>query len=64
MRKSTHPAVFAAVAALAVVAFGQERNESREEHKIVHFGDLKWTPIITDCHRLSRDAISRLSRET
>jgi len=52
MRKTTlgkYPAVFVAIAALAIVAFGQERKEIRETHKIVHFGDLKWTPIIKGC---------------
>ena len=47
MRKSVlrkYAMVFVAIAALAMVAFGQEKKEST--HKIVHFGDLKWTPII------------------
>jgi len=44
-----YPAVFVAIAALAIVAFGQERKVSTEAHKIVHFGDLKWTPIIKGC---------------
>jgi len=42
------------VAVLGVVAFGtviqgQEKKEGAEAHKIVHFGDLKWTPIIKGC---------------
>jgi hypothetical protein len=52
MRKSElwkYPAVFVGIAALAIVAFGQERKQSTEAHKIVHFGDLKWTPIIKGC---------------
>lgn len=52
MRKTKlgkYPAVFVAIAALAIVAFGQERKVSTEPHKIVHFGDLKWTPIIKGC---------------
>lgn len=28
---------------------GQEKKEGTEVHKIVHFGDLKWTPIIKGC---------------
>jgi quercetin dioxygenase-like cupin family protein len=28
---------------------GQEKKESAEAHKIVHFGDLKWTPIMKGC---------------
>lgn len=49
MRKSElskYPALFVAIAALAIVAFSQERKESTVAHKIVHFGDLKWTPTI------------------
>jgi len=42
-------AVFVAIAALAIVAFSQEKKESTEAHKIVRFGDLKWTPIIKGC---------------
>lgn len=52
MRKSElskYPALFVAIAALAIVAFSQERKESTVAHKIVHFGDLKWTPIIKGC---------------
>lgn len=41
--------VSAAVAALATAAFSQDRKEGTESHKIVHFGDLKWTPIIKGC---------------
>ena len=44
-----HLAVFVAIAAMAMVAFSQEKKESTEAHKIVHFGDLKWTPIIKGC---------------
>jgi hypothetical protein len=35
--------------ALAMAASSQEKKESIEAHKIVHFGDLKWTPIIKGC---------------
>lgn len=34
---------------LALVIQGQEKKEGPEAHKIVHFGDLKWTPIIKGC---------------
>ena len=34
------------VAALAMAASSQETKENMEAHKIAHFGDLKWTPII------------------
>ena len=37
------------VAALAMAASSQEKKENMEAHKIVHFGDLKWTPIIKGC---------------
>ena len=52
MRKSElwkYPAVFVAVAALAIVAFGQGRKQTTEAHKVVHFSDLQWTPIIKGC---------------
>src|SRR5438876_8862939 len=41
--------VFLSIAAPAMAAFSQERKESSEAHKIVRFGDLKWTPIIKGC---------------
>ena len=44
-----YPAVFVAIAVLSIAAFGQDTKENREAHKIVHFGDLKWTPIIKGC---------------
>ncbi len=37
------------IVAFAIVASSQEKKESMEAHKIVHFGDLKWTPIIKGC---------------
>ena len=42
-------AVLIGVVVLAMVASSQEKKESTEAHKIVHFGDLKWTPIIKGC---------------
>jgi quercetin dioxygenase-like cupin family protein len=41
----------AAVLALVCVAqvYGQEKKDAGGAHKIVHFGDLKWTPIIKGC---------------
>jgi len=33
-------------AVLAVVGYSQEKKDSPAPPKIVHFGDLKWTPII------------------
>lgn len=37
------------IAALATALYGQDKKESTETHKIVHFGDLKWKPIIKGC---------------
>lgn len=37
------------IAVLAIAASSQEKKESTEAHKIVHFGDLKWTPIMKGC---------------
>src|SRR5215831_7471537 len=42
-------AVLAGIVVLTVAAFSQEKKEGMEAHKIVHFGDLKWTPIIKGC---------------
>lgn len=41
--------VMIGIAALAAALYGQEKKESTEAHKIVHFGDLKWTPTIKGC---------------
>lgn len=52
MKKNLLGSVCAALIGLAVVAAGvhsQDKKESTEAHKIVHFGDLKWTPIIKGC---------------
>jgi ChrR-like protein with cupin domain len=37
------------IVVVAIVASSQERKEGMEAHKIVHYGDLKWTPIIKGC---------------
>ncbi|HXY24942.1 MAG TPA: cupin domain-containing protein [Candidatus Acidoferrum sp.] len=42
-------AAFAGIAACALLVSGQEKKEASEAHKIVHFGDLKWTGIIKGC---------------
>lgn len=42
-------AVLLGIAALAMMASSQEKKEAMEAHKIVHFGDLKWTPIMKGC---------------
>src|SRR5258708_24778352 len=38
-----------AAATLAAAVYGQEEKDSRAATKIMHFGDLKWTPIIKGC---------------
>lgn len=42
-------AALVGVTAMAIAVSGQEKKESMEAHKIVHSGDLKWTPIIKGC---------------
>jgi anti-sigma factor ChrR (cupin superfamily) len=42
-------AALAGIAALTMAVSGQEKKESAEAHKIVHFGDLKWTGIMKGC---------------
>jgi len=37
------------LSALGAIAVAQEKKESEPMHKIVHYGDLKWTPIIKGC---------------
>jgi quercetin dioxygenase-like cupin family protein len=37
------------IALLTVGANSQEKKEGDAAHKIVHYGDLKWTPIIKGC---------------
>jgi quercetin dioxygenase-like cupin family protein len=52
MRRNCLICIFAfaaAAAALAPRVYGQEKKESADAHKIVHYGDLKWTPIIKGC---------------
>jgi hypothetical protein len=41
--------VVTAFALLTAGAYSQEKKESGAAHKIVHFGDLKWAPIIKGC---------------
>jgi quercetin dioxygenase-like cupin family protein len=52
MKKNQIAVVCAGVIGLAAIATGvysQEKKEGGEAHKIVHFGDLKWTPIMKGC---------------
>ena len=52
MKKNRIGFVCAGIIGLSLVATGvysQEKKEGAEAHKIVHFGDLKWTPIMKGC---------------
>jgi len=53
MKKNYVIGIWALAAALAVAGatrgYSQEKKEAANAHKIVHFGDLKWTPIIKGC---------------
>ena len=41
---------FVFLGAVAATVNGQEKKEAAEApHRIIHFGDLKWTPIIKGC---------------
>ena len=42
-------AFVAAATVLAPRAYSQDKKEGGDAHKIVHFGDLKWTPVIKGC---------------
>jgi quercetin dioxygenase-like cupin family protein len=37
------------LAAIATDVYSQEKKEAGDAHKIVHYGDLKWTPIMKGC---------------
>ena len=37
------------LAALGSGVYSQEKKEAGDAHKIVHYGDLKWTPIMKGC---------------
>ncbi len=41
--------VLIVVAALTAAVYSQEKKDSTAPPKIMHFGDLKWTPIIKGC---------------
>jgi len=52
MKKNRLGAVCAALIGLTVIATGvhsHDKKESADAHKIVHYGDLKWTPIMKGC---------------
>ncbi len=52
MKRNRLSFVCAGVIGLAAIATGlysQEKKEASESRKIVHFGDLKWTPVMKGC---------------
>ncbi|HUE57894.1 MAG TPA: cupin domain-containing protein, partial [Candidatus Udaeobacter sp.] len=52
MKKNRVGIAVVALAGIALMAMGgysQDKKESPEAHKIVHYGDLKWTAIIKGC---------------
>jgi anti-sigma factor ChrR (cupin superfamily) len=52
MKNNSVGIVCAMLLDLAVITTGahsQDKKESGEAHKVVHFGDLKWTPIMKGC---------------
>jgi quercetin dioxygenase-like cupin family protein len=52
MKKNPTGKICAALLGIAVMGMaapGQEKKEGMEAPKIMHFGDLKWTPIIKGC---------------
>jgi anti-sigma factor ChrR (cupin superfamily) len=53
MKKIYVICICALAAALGIAGatrgYSQEKKEAGEVHKIVHFGDLKWTPIMKGC---------------
>ena len=58
--KKKHVICMCALAAAFAVArstaiYGQDKKDAVDTHKIVHFGDLKWTPIIKGCDVASVD---------
>src|ERR1700726_4990828 len=59
MKKSYLIGICALLPALAFTGatggYSQEKKVAGEAHKIVHFGDLKWTPIIKGCDVASVD---------
>jgi quercetin dioxygenase-like cupin family protein len=52
MRKILLGGICGALLGITVFAVGihsQEKKESSDAHKIVHYGDLKWTPVMKGC---------------
>jgi anti-sigma factor ChrR (cupin superfamily) len=59
MKKERMTFICALAATLAIAGaarvYSQEKKETSDAHKIVHFGDLKWKPIIKGCDVASVD---------
>jgi anti-sigma factor ChrR (cupin superfamily) len=53
MRRTYVTSICALVAAFGVAGaarvYSQDKKDATDAHKIVHFGDLKWTPIFKGC---------------
>jgi anti-sigma factor ChrR (cupin superfamily) len=53
MKKDHITCICALMAAFAIAGvarvYSQDKKDALDAHKIVHFGDLKWTPIIKGC---------------
>ncbi len=49
LRRGSVCVAFIGSAALAATVYCQEKKESAAPPKVMHFGDLKWTPIIRGC---------------
>ena len=53
MKRAYVISMCALVAALSVAGaaqlYSQDKKDPADAHKVVHFGDLKWTPIIKGC---------------
>ena len=61
MKKDHVTCICALAAAFAVAGAGrmysQEKKDAVDAHKIVHFGDLKWTSIIKGCDLAAVDGV-------
>jgi anti-sigma factor ChrR (cupin superfamily) len=59
MKKDRMTFICALAAAFAIAGaarvYSQDKKETSGTHKIMHFGDLKWTPIIKGCDVASVD---------
>ena len=49
IRMSTVCVALVGIVALGATVYSQEKKAGADAHKIIHYGDLKWTPIIKGC---------------